>query len=200
MKVTRISTILVVSALFAGACTTYDAPRTESISDAIDLSRLDTFSVSVNGSDAEDTAFGAVRRNEAMREIAEEFEELGYEYVNGPGADFVVVFTSTIQDSSTPFTTAYNQPTKRIVTTEEQVVTPTGQRVTTGRDSRVVTTYEAAPIATTTRQRLYVVDIVDGKSNALLWRGYMTSNDLELDDEERLEDRIEDIIERVPRS
>lgn len=198
MKAKRISTILVVTALFAGACTTYEQPRTESISEAIDLSRLDTFTVSVNGSETADTAFGAVRRNEAMREIAEEFEELGYEYVTGPGADFTVVFTSMIQDSSTPFTTTYNQPTKRIVTTEEQVVTPTGRRVTTGRDSRVVTTYEATPIAAETQQRLYVIDIVDGTSNALLWRGYMASDDLELRDDEELEDRIEEIIERVP--
>ena len=198
MKPSRVSSLLAGLVLLNGACSTYEPPRTEAISDAIDLSRLETFTISVNGSDTLDTAFGAVRRNEAMSEIAEELEDRGFEYVTGPNADFKVVFTSAIQDPTSSFTTSYSQPSQKIVTTEEQVVTPTGERVTTERRSRVVTTRDASPITTQTRQRLFVLDIVDGGSNALLWRGYMTSDDLELEDEEELEDRIEEIIELVP--
>lgn len=184
--------------LFTGACTTYNPPRTESISRAIDLSRLDTFAVKVNGSDTLDTAFGDVRRNEAMREIVEEFEDRGFDYVTGPRADFTVVFTSTIQEPASSFTTAYGQPTQRVVTTEEQRVTPTGERVTTGRSSRVVTTSDTSPIRIETRQRLYVLDILDGNSSALLWRGYVTSDDLELQDEDELKDRIGEIVALAP--
>lgn len=190
--------ILAGLVLFTGACSSYEPPRTESISEAIDLSRLDTFTVKVNGSETLDTAFGAVRRNEAMREIAEEFEDRGFEYVTDPGADFTVVFTSAIQEPATSFTTSYGQPSRRIVTTEEQVVTPTGERVTTGRSSRVVTTSDARPINIETRQRLFVLDILDGKSEMLLWRGYVTSDDLEMQDEDELEQSIEEIIALAP--
>lgn len=198
MKQATITLLSAAAAIFIAGCTTYETPRTESISEAIDLYNLDTFTVRVNGATDGDTAFGPVARNEALEEIVEEFEKRGFEYTDSSAADFVVVFTSTIQDESQPFVTSYSEPSRRVVTTEEQVVTPTGDVVTTDRSSRVITTRESAPIALEDRQRLYVLDVVDATTNVLLWRGYMATDDVEIRDEEVVEEHIERIIEHLP--
>lgn len=196
----HVTTILLsaAAAIFIAGCTTYETPRTESISKAIDLNNLDTFTVRVNGATDGDTAFGPVARNEALEDIVEEFEERGFDYTDSSDADFVVVFTSTIQDESQPFVTNYSEPSRRVVTTEEQVVTPTGDVVTTDRSSRVITTRESTPIALEARQRLFVLDVVDTATNVLLWRGYVATDDVEIRDDEVVEEHIEQIIEQLP--
>ena len=194
-----ISSLLALGSLLAAGCTTYDAPETQSISEAIDLSRLDTFTVRVNGGGSEDTAFGPVAQNEALEDIVEELEDLGYDYVEGDAADFVVVFTSAVQDETGAFTTSYSSPTREVVTREEQTVLPDGEVVTTDRDTEVVTTYESTPIQLNSTQRLYVMDIVDAQTDVLIWRGYMTSDDLEISDADEIEEYIERIVDRLPR-
>jgi hypothetical protein len=197
MKTTLFAT-LGLSALIAG-CSSYERPQTESISQAIDLDRLDTFAVSVAAADDADTAFGPTAQEEAREALVEGLERQGFDMTaDRDDADFIANFYTAIKSDSEVFAQTYGNPSQSVVTTEQRVVTPTGQSVPIERRDTVVTTYRADPITLDDDDRIYVLDIVDNETEMLLWRGYIATDDTEITRDGEVEEYVERIIASLP--
>ncbi len=183
--------------LLLAGCAGYNEPRTQTVSEAIDLSRLETFSVRIHH-EPQDTAFGETVRDNAMAALLEGFRQRGFTYTDLESADFLVILSSRVQDETETFATDYTQPGDKVVVIRERG--PSGDVITTTREREVLTTYESQPISVDSLTRLFVIDIVDTETDVMLWRGYMTADDIELADPGEVEVYIERILEELPDS
>ncbi|MDQ8182621.1 DUF4136 domain-containing protein [Pelagicoccus sp. SDUM812005] len=184
--------------LSLSGCASSRAVRSESnLSDTV-LYQNETYALEISDPGKRSVAFSPSEQSEAKRTLQLALESKGLApAANAAKSDYLVRFDTYIETEPDSFAATFPQRDVYVHSHTRGISTPLGT-VPTGRDTHVVERgYSVTAGGGEHSQRYFVVDVVDPRSQEILWRGYTRRGSDRLD-AKRLTQEIEKIVEKLP--
>ncbi len=179
------------AALGLTGCTTYESVESSAVTRALDFDEANRIDVEVVGAQRLDTAFSDDMKERATETLIDELEDEGFDYTGSRDPDLQVTLSTYVTTRAGVIDTSLapdQRVVEREVTTSRNGITETTRTVTTSRDQ--------APIIMDGPGRVFVLEVHDSVSEALLWRGHLIDDDTGLD-RESLANSIELLVEKL---
>lgn len=179
-------------------CSSSRSVRAESNPSETALHQDDTYSIEFTEAGKRSVEFSPREQDSAKQTLALALEDKGLApAASASKADYIVRFDTYTETEDSSFAASFPQRDVQVYSSSRGISTPLGS-VPTHRETHVVDrgyTFTAGGGERT--DRYFVVDIVDPKSDTIIWRGY-TRRGSERLNTKRLNSEIEKIIKKLP--
>lgn len=164
--------------LLLAACASYEPVESTAITSALDFDDTNRFEIDVPDTALGDTAYSERMQAIASQTLIDELESRGFDYVGERNPDLQIRF-STYAPSTDGYIDTTNPEGKRLI--QREGLRGATQPVSAGEIRSV---RQVEPIYVRGGTRVFVLDVIDTKSDALLWRGYVSEGETALNEED----------------